>query len=122
MSFPTIQFKATNISPDSKLEAYTSLKFASLTKHMGHHEDSTCHVEFERMVGHHSGEACRAEATLFAHGKTFRAESTESTFEQAIDTVRKALDNELARAHQKHDTLVMRGRRKIKEWMQFGGK
>ncbi|MFM2381339.1 MAG: Sigma 54 modulation protein / ribosomal protein [Candidatus Parcubacteria bacterium] len=122
MTFPTIKFKATNISPDAHLEDYTIDKFETLTKHLGYHEDSTCHVEFERLVAHKSGNVCRAEATLFAHGKTFRAESTEATFEQAIDTVRKALDHELARAHKKHDTLIMRGRRKVKQWMLFGNK
>jgi ribosomal subunit interface protein len=119
MNFPKIQFKSTNISPDPHLETYTQEKFMSLAKHLGRHSDSTCHVEFERLVAHQSGDICRAEGTVFAHKKTFRAEATEPTFEQAIDSVRKALDNELARAHKRHDTLIMRGKRKIKEMLRM---
>jgi ribosomal subunit interface protein len=122
MTFPKIQFKSTNIPRNQGLEAYATDKLITLSKHLGHHEDSTCHVEFERITAHHTGNVFRAEATVFAHGKVFRAEATEASFEHAVDAVRKALDHELGRAHKKHDTLIMRGRRKVKEWLRFGKK
>jgi ribosomal subunit interface protein len=122
MSFPNIQFKATNVTLEEKWQRQVEDKFATLDKYLGYHTDSTCHVEFERITAHQSGDVCRVEVTLFVHGKTFRAESTEHSFEHAIDVVRKELESELRKAHQKHDTLIIRGRRKIKEWMRFGTK
>jgi ribosomal subunit interface protein len=119
MSFPHIQTKYTGISPDARLEAYASEKLATLEKHMGQHAGSTCHLELERLTMHHTGPVCRAEVTMYLHGKSFRAEATEATFEHAIDTVRKALDHELAHAHQKHDTLIRRGSRKLKEMLRL---
>ena len=120
MSFPNIQYKATNVRIDEKWRDQVEAKFATLSKFLGSNTDSTCHVEFELMSAHQSGNLCRFEATLFAHGKIFRAEATEHTFENAIDVVRKDLERELGKAHQKHDTLIMRGRRKIKDFLRFG--
>jgi ribosomal subunit interface protein len=119
MTFPNIQFKATNVTIEDKWQIQLEDKFETLAKYLGYHTDSTCHVEFERITAHQSGNICRVEATLFAHGKTFRAEATEQSFENAIDAVKKDLERELAKAHKKHDTLIMRGRRKIKELLRF---
>lgn len=120
MTFPKIQFKATNVVMEPKWQMQVEEKFETLAKYLGYHTDSICHVEFERITAHQSGDVCRFEATLFAHGKTFRAEATEHSFENAIDAVKKDLERELSKAHKKHDTLIMRGRRTIKELMRFG--
>ena len=54
-------------------------------------------------------------------GKMHRAEATEATFEAAIDVVKDELDRELNKEHDKHQTLVRKGGREIKEAIRFGG-
>jgi ribosomal subunit interface protein len=120
MSFPNIQYKATNVRIEDAWRDQVDEKFETLSKFLGHNTDSTCHVEFERITAHQTGDVCRFETTIFAHGKIFRAEATEHSFERAIDAVKKELDHELRKAHKKHDTLIMRGRRKIKDLLRFG--
>jgi ribosomal subunit interface protein len=120
MSFPTIQFKATNIYIESNWRDAVIQKFGTLAKYLGSQKDLTCHVEFEKLSAHQKGEVHRVEATVYADGKVFRAESVEHTFEIAIDAVRKELERELSKAHDRHDTLLKRGRRKIKEMLRFG--
>ncbi len=122
MTFPRIQFKTTRTERDASLENYAETKFAHLAKYLGYSEDATCHVEFEKLSIHGTENIYRAEVTLFAHGKTFRAEQAESSFRKALDTVQQELADELSRSHKKHDTLVMRGRRMVKEWLLFGKK
>lgn len=95
-------------------------KFSSLEKHMGSQSDVSCNVEFEKMVAHQTGDIHRVEANVYANGKMFRAEATEQSFEVAIDMVRKELERELSKAHEKRDTLLKRGRRKIKDMLRFG--
>ena len=120
MAFPTIQFKGTNVSIEENWKNILEQKFRTLEKFLGNHTDATCHVEFEKMTAHQSGDIHRIEATLFAHGKVFRAEAVSSSFESAIDMVRKEIERELSKAHDKHDTMLKKGRRKIKEMLRFG--
>ncbi len=120
MTFPTIQFKATNVHLDGKWQDQVIHKFKSLEKFFGSQTDISCSVEFEKITAHQSGSVCRVEANVYANGKMFRAESTEHSFEHAIDVVQKDIERELGKAHAKHDTLVKRGRRKIKEMLRFG--
>lgn len=120
MSFPTIQFKATNVYIEGNWRKAVEQKFRTLEKYLGSQSDLTCHVEFEKLSAHNSGDIHRVEATLFANGKVFRAESLSNSFETAIDQVQKEIERELSKAHEKHDTLIKRGRRRIKEMMRFG--
>ena len=80
----------------------------------------TCQVEFERVAPQNTGAIHRVEANIFLKGKLYRAEATENTFELAIDTVKQELDRELSKAQEKRDTLLKRGRRRIKEMLRFG--
>ena len=120
MSFPTIQYKATNISMDSNWKMLVDQKFKTLEKYLGTQSDVTCHVEFEKLPIQQKGEIHRVEVNLYANGKVFHAEEIEHTFELAIDSVRKELERELSKAHERHDTLIKRGRRKITEMLRFG--
>lgn len=120
MTFPNIQYKATNVYIESKWKESLGQKTKSLTKHLGTQQDVSCNVEFEKLAAHMSGEIHRVEMNLYVHGKTFRAEAIGSSFENAVDMVHKEVERELAKAHQKHDTLIKRGRRKIKEMLRFG--
>lgn len=122
MAFPTIQFKATNIHMDGTWQTLVEQKFQSLEKYLGEETDTKCDVEFEKETGehHNAGKIHRVEANLFLHGKLYRAEASEESFEKAIDSVRAELDRELARANEKRETLLKRGGRKLKEMLRFG--
>lgn len=120
MTFPTIQFKATNTETDEALQTLLEQKFNSLDKFVGDETDVKCEVEFEKVAPSQSGHVHRVEANLWLHGKMYRAEATEESFEMAIDEVRNELDKELRRANDKRDSLIKRGGRKIKEMLRFG--
>ena len=122
MAFPTIQFKATNVTIDNAWQDLVGQKFQSLEKYIGAETDTKCDVEFEKETGehHNGGKLHRVEANLFLHGKLYRAEASEESFEKAIDAVRADLDRELAKAHEKRETLVKRGGRKLKDMLRFG--
>ena len=120
MSFPTIQYKATNTELDEGLARLVDQKFESLARYVGEETDVKCEVEFEKETAHQSGEVFRVEANLFLAGKLYRAEASEISFEKSIDEVRSELDKELRRSFKKHETLVKKGGRKIKEMLRFG--
>lgn len=120
MSFPSITFKATNVHVEDSLHDLIEQKFQTLEKYIRNETDLGCEVEFEKIVSHHNGLIYRVEANLYAHGKLYRAEATKESFEIAIDEVKAELDRELARSHEKRDTLLKRGGRKFKEMLRFG--
>lgn len=121
MTFPTINFKALNSTAvDSSLHTLLEQKFQSLDKYVGEETDVKCDVEFEKVTASKSGEIYRVEANLWLHGKMYRAEATEVSFEVAIDEVRSELDKELRRAADKRESLMKRGGRRIKEMLRFG--
>lgn len=120
MAIPGIQFKSTNVNLDPSLTSLVEQKFQSLEKFIGDETDVRCEVEFEKVAPHQSGDVFRVEANLFVRGTLYRAESTESSFEIAIDKVREELDKELRRANDKRDTMIKKGGRKIKEMLRFG--
>lgn len=115
MSFPTINFKATNTEVDEKLQELVEQKFTTLKKHIGDESDVKCDVEFEKETAQHSGKIFRVEANLWLAGTLYRAEASEESFEMAIDEVQAELDKELRRSNDKHATLVKQGGREIKK-------
>lgn len=115
-----INYKATNMDMDEKLQLLVDQKFESLEKFIGTETDVKCDVEFEKITDSQSGKVHRVEANLWLAGKLYRAESTELSFEEAVDEVRNELDKELRRAHKKRDTLIRRGGRAIKQMMRMG--
>lgn len=120
MSFPMIQFKATNTDLDGDLQDLVEQKFQSLEKYIGDETDVSCAVEFEKETAHQSGKFFRFEANVLVAGKMYRAEASELSFEEAVDEVRSELDKEMRRSNKKHETLVKRGGRKIKDMLRFG--
>lgn len=120
MAFPMIQFKATNTHLDGAWQDLIEQKFKSLEKYLGRASDTKCQVEFEKTAPHQNGDVHRVEANLYVDGKLFRAEATEHSFELAIDAVKADLDRELGKSHQKKETLLKKGGRKIKEMLRFG--
>lgn len=120
MAFPTIQYKATNVTIDPSWRQLVEQKFQTLGKYLREETDLKCEVEFERIPSHQSGNIHRVEANLYVAGTMFRAEATEMNFELAIDIVREELDRELAKTNEKQLTLLKRGGRKIKQMLRFG--
>ena len=120
MAFPTIQYKATNTALDERLTVLVNQKFESLAKYVGDETDVKCEVEFEKETAQNSGNIFRVEANFFLAGKLYRAEASELNFEKSIDKVRAELDKELRRSRNKHETLIKKGGRKIKEMLKFG--
>ncbi len=122
MIFKNITFKHTNIETDQKLDALVEQKLVSLEKYLDQGHEVRAEVEFEKIPSHKTGLICRLEINVWSGGTLYRAETTEETFEMAIDVVRNELDQEMRRAHKKHHSLIRRGGRKIKEMMRWGGK
>ncbi|MEM9336849.1 MAG: ribosome-associated translation inhibitor RaiA [Patescibacteria group bacterium] len=120
MSFPIINFKATNTELDMALQDLVTQKFTSLEKFLGNETDVKCDVEFEKVSAQQSGAVHRVEANLWLAGTLHRADATEHSFEEAVDEVRNELDKELRRSNDKKSSLLKRGGRKIKEMLRFG--
>jgi ribosomal subunit interface protein len=120
MTFPIIQYKATNTEMIGELQDIMEIKLHSLEKYIGDEADVKCSVEFEKVAPQNSGKIYRIEANLTVDGTFFRAESTETTFEEAIDEVRNKLDKELRRANKKRMTILKKGGRAIKRMMRRG--
>jgi ribosomal subunit interface protein len=120
MSMPIINYKATNTELDQDLQNLLEAKFTSLEKYLGDETDVKCDVEFEKVTPQESGDVYRVEVNLWLKGTLYRAESTEDQFEKAIDEVRAEIDKELRRSHKKHQSLIKRGGRKLKDMMRFG--
>ena len=108
---------ALEIQRDENSEA---LAFTVKEQATGEETDVKCEVEFEKVAPSKNGEIFRVEANLWLHGKLYRAEATEISFEIAIDEVKSELDKELRRTNGKRDSLMKRGGRKIKEMLCFG--
>lgn len=119
MSFPMINFKATNADVTDQLKSVAESKLAGLDKFVGD-APAICDVEFERITNHHQqGNIHRVEVNLEVNGKLYRAEATDETFEKAIDGVRSDLWHELQSSRGKRDALIKRGARKMKEMMRW---
>ncbi len=120
MSFPHINVKATNYTVTPKLETLLDQKFAPLGKLLDDRNAIHCEVELEKVAEHQSGKIYRAEVNLTVNGKLYRTEATEEEMEQAIDSARNELKNELQRAAGRRHSLVRRGGQMLKEMLRFG--
>jgi ribosomal subunit interface protein len=115
-----ITFKFKNTGVDGALKDYATEKLSRLDKFVGGATTMRAEIEFEKIVSHKSGALCRAEATVFVDGATYRSVATEVTFEAALDVTKDELSTELSRAHERKTSLVRRGGRKIKDLLRFG--
>lgn len=115
-----ITFKHTNSDTDATIRPVVAQKLAGLEKYIGGETDVRTEVEFEKVPSHKTGNVCRVEINIFVAGDVFRAETTEATFEAALDVVKDELDQEMRRTHKKRNSLFRRGGRKLKEMIRFG--
>jgi len=120
MVFPNITFKHTNSDVKASMQELVAQKLAVLQKYIGEETDVRCEVEFERVTSHKSGMICRVEVNIWVAGVLYRADTTQMTFEAAIDIARDELDHEMRKAHKKRNSLIRRGGRKIKEMLRRG--
>lgn len=120
MTFPRISTKASNVSVTSELETLIEQKFALLGKRISEKDDARCEIELKKLPEHHSGKIYRAEVNFSTNGKLFRAEATEESLEQAIDTVRNELKYEMDHAQGKRRSLFKRGSSLLKNMIRFG--
>lgn len=116
-----IRYKATNTELDITLQSLIESKLDSLKKFYSETQSVRFEVEFEKETAHQSGKHYRVEVNMHVDGDLFRAETSELSFEEAIDEVRNELDKELRRATKKKETLIKRGGRAIKNMMRMGG-
>lgn len=117
MEFPIINFKYNDLKEAVGLSDLVEQKMQSLTKFLSEDQSITCDVEFEKVAPQKSGQVHRLEVNLLVDGTLYRAESTEDSFEQAIDEVRNELDKELRRAKDKQVTMDKSAGRAAKEQM-----
>lgn len=120
MNFPTITFIHKNVSPDISLQTLVRNKLTPLQKYLEGARSVKCEVEIEKMTSHNSGPICRIEVNLWRGDRLSRAEAIEETFEKAVDEVRRHLEVELERAHDKRVSVFRKGARRLKEMMRFG--
>lgn len=122
MAFKNITFKHTNSGTNGSIHQFVSQKLAVLEKYVGNETDVRVEVEFEKDAPQKTGPICRVEVNIWVAGVLFRAETTQETFEAAVDVVKGDLDQEMRKAHKKRNSLLRRGGRMIKEMMRFGEK
>jgi ribosomal subunit interface protein len=120
MSFPTITFKHTNIEPDYAMQSLVQTKLSTLGKYLVGARNVRCEVQFERVTGHQHGPVCRIEVNIWRGNTLARTEATENTFEKAIDEVRRTLEHDLERAHDKRLSVFKKGARRLKEMVRWG--
>ena len=120
MTFPTVNFKTTNVQIEDRLLDLLEGKLQSLNKYLGIETNVVCEAEFEKLTASEKGPVHRVEVNLQVGGELYRAEATEESFEKAIDEVRDELDKELRRSNRKRDSMLKKGGRKIKEMIRFG--
>ena len=120
MSFPAIQFKATQVTVTDNQKELVEQKLHSLDKFIGQETDVRLEVEFERVAPHQTGAIFRIEVNRWVASKLHLAEATEESFERAINVVRSELKQELRQAHTKRDSLLKKGGRKLKNMLRFG--
>jgi ribosomal subunit interface protein len=119
MSFPSITIKGANYSITPDLSALVEHKLAPLGKFIPDGLPTTCEVELEKVAEHQSGKIYRAEINLSVNGKLYRAEGVEDQIEKAVDGMRDNIRHELQRDHERRDSLLRRGGRKIKQMLRF---
>jgi ribosomal subunit interface protein len=117
MEFPIINFKYNDLKEAVALSALVEQKMQSLTKFLNQSQSITCDVEFEKVASQRAGQVYKVEANLMVDGMLFRAESTEDSFEVAVDEVRSELDKELRRSKDKQVSLDKNAGRAAKEKM-----
>ena len=109
--------KGSGIAITDELREYAEKKLSAAEKFL--HGDTAAHadIEMEHSQVRDGGEY-RAEFTLQAHGKLYRAEEWGNTMHEAIAIAVGALVAELRRSKGKHLRLMRHGAKQIKDFVR----
>lgn len=114
--------KATNIELTQEISDYLDKRLESVEKLIDSNDTSAIFdIEVERLAGQQTGKILRAEINLQVAGKHLRAEATEETLFNAIDSARNEMVRELRRTKDKKRRLFRRGGAAIKGFMRSIG-
>ncbi len=109
--------KGSGIAITPELREYAEKKLNAAEKFL--QGDTTAHADIEMEYSQvRDGGKYRAEFTLSAHGKLYRAEEWGSTMHEAIDIASAALIKDLRRAKGKHIRMVRQGAKQIKDFVR----
>lgn len=120
MTFPKAHTKGTNYELTPQIEQHLEDKLNLLEKFVPEGAAVVCDVELEKVAPKQTGQIYRAEINLQVDGKLYRAEATEEKMEDAIDAAKNEVKREISRAAEKHQSLMRRGGKKIKDMLRFG--
>jgi ribosomal subunit interface protein len=120
MTTPNITFKHTSIDVDYELQSILTQKITTLEKYF--EEPTLVEVEFRKEAPKNNGDVFVVEINCAVKGELYRAVAKSETFENSIDKARNELDKELRRARKKRGSMFLKGARRIKEMMRWGGR
>lgn len=117
-----ITYKTHNIDLTDELRSYAEDKVSAIRKLFAHHreEDIACEVVLARDEKHASGLVFRADFTAYAGVEKVHAVGHGESPKAAMDLAKDELVRRANREKTKHQTLLRRGRAKVKEWLRFG--
>lgn len=108
-----ISIKGTNLDLTAPLKDYVDEKVGHLEKYISGLLET--HVELERDRHHKTGDVFRAEVTMFAGGKTLRADVSSEDIYAAVDLLIPKLKEQISKFKSKRETLQRRGARSAKK-------
>lgn len=108
--------KATNLSLSDRISDYLDKKLEALHKFISDENSVTGGVELARSQHQAKGDVFRAEITIEAPHKFYRAEAEGETVYSAIDAAQEEILKELRRNKRKRLHLLRRGGNRLKEF------
>lgn len=108
-----IKIKTTNLHLSEPIKQYVEDKIGGLTKHQS--DLQLARIELEMRLEKHTSKKFRAEATIDAPHKVYRAESREVDIYAAVDTLIPKLLHQLEREKTKRVKKLRKTQRQLKE-------
>ncbi len=113
-----LQFKATNYEITEEARASFEKKLSALEK-FDRNDTAHVYVELGRETGAHAhGKVWRAEINFDMEGARLRADATEESLEDAVDSAIAELSQGLRTHKSKQETLSKRGGRMLKSMLR----
>ncbi|MBP9771634.1 MAG: ribosome-associated translation inhibitor RaiA [Candidatus Pacebacteria bacterium] len=119
----TVSFKGTLIDITPAIRSYSEEKVRAFEKFFdGETDEVFIALELGLTTRHHQqGDIFRAEITLKAPRISLRAEAEKSDLYVAIDTAKDEMISELKKSKGRHQTMIRKGGRVIKDIMRKMG-
>ena len=118
-----LNIKTTNITLTPELRDYLEKKLTMLDKLVDFNAKNVyVKTEIGRTSQHHkTGDVFRAELSLVTSSVTFRAVAEEDDLYTAIDIAKDELSREIKSGKKKKNSIMLRGARRVKNILRFGG-